>query len=85
MTYFEQIGLVASICLPLWNVPLIMRIVQRQSSRDLSLVWVVGVWVCSLLMVPAGLVSKDTIFKMFTLINIFLFTGVLAVAFKYRK
>ena len=85
MVLIEKIGLVASVCLPLWNIPLIMNIVRRKSSADLSLVWVMGVWVCSLLMLPSGIISKDLLWKMFSVVNITLFTGVMIVAFKYRK
>ncbi len=85
MTLIEQVGLVASIGLPLWNIPLIIRIVQRRSSADLSMIWVMGVWVCSLLMVPSGFMSKDIVWRSFSIVNAVLFTGVVIAAFKYRK
>lgn len=85
MSLFQKIGLIASICLPLWNIPLIRKILKRKSSKDLSLTWVVGVWVCSLLIVPSGFLSGDIILKTFSVVNIILFTGVLIVALKYRK
>ena len=85
MTFLEHIGLAASIALPLWNIPLILNIVRRKSSADLSLAWVMGVWVCSLLMLPSGIMSRDIVLKMFSIVNITLFTGVVIVAFKYRS
>ena len=85
MGFFQKMGLIASICLPLWNIPLIRKILKRKSSKDLSLTWVVGVWVCSLLIVPSGLLSEDIILKTFSVVNMTLFTGVVIVAFKYRK
>ena len=85
MTLVEQIGLVASVSLPLWNIPLIIKIVKRRSSADLSMTWVLGVWICSILMAPAGMVSKDIIWRTFTITNVVLFTGVVIAAFKYRK
>ena len=85
MISWETIGLIASICLPLWNIPLILNIVKRKSSADLSLMWVLGVWVCSLLMLPSGLMSKDIVLKAFSVVNITLFTGVTIAAIKYRK
>ncbi len=85
MTLVEQVGLVASVGLPLWNIPLILRIVKRRSSADLSMTWVVGVWVCSLLIVPSGFMSKDIVWRSFSIVNLVLFTGVVIAAFKYRK
>ena len=85
MISWETVGLIASICLPLWNIPLILNIVKRKSSADLSLMWVLGVWVCSLLMLPSGIMSKDIVLKAFSIVNITLFTGVTIAAIKYRK
>lgn len=85
MTLVEKIALLASIGLPLWNIPLIINICKRKSSEDLSTSWLLGVWVCSLLMLPNGLVSDDIVLKTFSIVNITLFSGVVIVAFKYRK
>ena len=85
MTMIEKIGLAASVCLPLWNIPLIIKILKRRSSADISMSWVMGVWSCSLLMLPSGLMSKDIVLKAFSVVNILFFTGVMIAAFKYRK
>ena len=77
-------GLVAAILLPLWNIPLILRIRQRRSSRDLSLWWVFGVWACLLLMLPSGLQSADLVFRVFTVVNTILFTAVVWYVARYR-
>ena len=74
----QTIGLVASIVLPFWNIPLILNIVNRRSSKDVSLSWAVGVWSCLLLMLPSGLVSKDVVWKTFCVVNFMLFSGVVA-------
>ena len=80
----EQLGLVAAIALPLWNIPLIVRIHRRRSSKDVSEWWALGVWLCLLAMLPAGLRSADPVFKVFTIVNLVLFTGVLVTIFRYR-
>ncbi len=85
MTLIEKIGIAGSIGLPLWNIPLIINICRRRSSADLSASWLIGVWVCSLLMLPNGLLSKDVVLKVFSIVNITLFSGVVIVAFKYRQ
>ena len=85
MSVIEHIGLAASVALPLWNIPLIMNIIKRRSSADISIAWVMGVWICSLLMAPAGLMSKDIGWKSFNIVNLILFTGVVIVVLKYRK
>lgn len=80
----QSIGFIAAISLPLFNIPLILRIIRRKSSRDLSLTWVIGVWVCIVLMAPSGFVSKDLVWRAFNYMNILLFTGVLIATLKYR-
>ena len=85
MTFVEQVGLAASISLPLWNIPLIIKIIKRRSSVDISMSWVMGVWACSLLMLPSGLLSKDIVLKAFSVVNILFFSGVMVAAVKYRK
>ncbi len=82
---FEKLGFFSAIVLPLWNIPLMVRIIQRRSSQDISLWWLLGVWICILLMFPAGVRSADPIWRTFTYTNTFLFTGVVLVALKYRR
>ena len=81
----DQIALIAAIILPLFNIPLIRKIIKRRSSKDLSLSWAIGVWVCILLMAPAGFKSKDIVWRTFNMINLVLFTFVVFVAIRYRK
>jgi len=81
----DTVSLIAATVLPLWNIPLILRIQKRRSSQDVSLWWVFGVWVCFLLMLPAGLTSSDQVFRVFTIMNIILFTAVVVQVVRYRK
>ena len=78
-------GLIGGIVLPLFNIPLIMRIIKRKSSDDLSLIWVIGVWVCIVLMTPAGFTSKETVWRIYSYFNITLFTGVMIATLRYRN
>lgn len=71
--------------MPLWNIPLIVRIVQRKSSKDLSFAWFFGVWGCILLMLPWAVVTKDVVLKAFSFVNFVLFSGVGIAMLKYRK
>lgn len=80
----KLLGLVAALILPLWNIPLILRIIQRKSSRDLSLWWTFGVWAALLLMLPSALVSDDFVFKVFNIANLAIFTVVVAIVVRYR-
>ncbi len=82
---FEVLALVASVVMPLWNIPLLIKIVRRRSSEDLSLSWLFGVWGCMLLMLPWGVITQDTVLKVFSFVNFFLFSGVVVVVVKYRK
>ena len=80
----EKVGLVAAVVLPLWNIPLIIKIIRRRSSGDISLAWALGVWVCILFMAPSGFRSVDIVWRTFNIINFILFTGVVIVTLKYR-
>lgn len=84
-TFIEKLALVASVSVPLFNIPLIFRIIKRKSSEDLSMVWLLGVWVCFLLMAPSGFQSSDVVWRTFNIANLTLFTVVVVVALKYRK
>ncbi len=81
----ERVALIAAIVLPLWNIPLIVRIVKRKSSRDISLYWALGVWVCFLLMAPQAFSSKDLVWRAFNIANLILFTLVVIFVLAYRK
>lgn len=81
----EKIAFVAAIILPLWNIPLIVRIIKRGSSKDISLYWVLGVWTCFVLMAPEGFTSPDPVWRAFNIMNIILFTAVLITVLAYRK
>ena len=79
-----QIGLIAAVTLPFFNIPLIVRLERRKSSKDVSTAWAVGVWVCLVLMLPSGLRSPDFTFRVFTVINLSFFTAVLVQVLRYR-
>lgn len=85
MQLVEQVGLVASIAMPLWNIPLILRIIKRRSSADISMGWLLGVWICAILMAPAGFRSADIVWRTFNIMNLVLFTGVVITVLKFRK
>lgn len=72
----DNIALVASVILPLWNIPLIVRMIKRRSSDDISIYWAVGVWVCLLAMLPSGIKNDFIVWKVFTIANFILFSGV---------
>ena len=81
----KTIGFIAAVVLPLWNIPLVIKIIKRRSSKDISLSWALGVWVCILLMFPSGIISKDLTWKAFNIVNLVLFTAVVITTLKYRK
>lgn len=82
--WIEQLGLVAGVTLPLFNIPLILRLIKRKRSEDFSLSWAVGVWVCIVLMTPQALRSQDMAFRAFGLVNLLFFSLVVFFVFKYR-
>ena len=82
---FQTMGMMGAIFLPLFNIPLIVRIIKRKSSRDISLWWAIGVWVGIIMMAPAGLTSQDIVWRTFNYTNVVLFTCVVIATLKYRK
>jgi uncharacterized protein with PQ loop repeat len=78
-------GLIAAIILPLWNIPLIVRIIKRRSSEDISLSWALGVWTCMVLMAPSGFMSDDIVWRIFNIMNLTLFSIVMLVVVLMRK
>jgi uncharacterized protein with PQ loop repeat len=83
--WIKIFGLVAAVVLPLWNIPLIMRIVQRKSSEDISLWWALGVWFSLLVMAPSGFTSKDIVWKVFNITNLVLFSAVVFFTLRYHR
>ncbi len=83
--WIEIVGIVAGGTLPLFNIPLILRLVKRKSAEDFSISWAVGVWVCILLMTPQALRSQDLAFRAYGIVNIFFFSAVVFLVLKYRS
>jgi hypothetical protein len=83
--FWDTIGLFAAVVMPVWNIPLIVRIVRRKTSQDISLAWLFGVWICMLLMLPAALKSRDTVLKAFGISNVVFFSGVVVAVMLYRR
>ena len=79
------LGILAAVILPFFNIPLMVRIHQRKSSSDISIVWTIGIFSCMLLMLPSAILSEDLIFKLFAIVNAILFSGVVYYVVKYRK
>lgn len=81
----KDISFIAAVILPFWNLPLIFRVIKRRSSRDISIFWAVGVWVCLLIMAPSSFVSVDILWRVFSIVNFISFTLVLIVVLTYRR
>lgn len=82
--WIERIGVVSSVALPLFNIPLIVKLLRRKSSADFSLAWSTGVWICIVLMTPQALRSSDTAFRAFGIVNIVFFSIVAYLILKYH-
>ena len=81
----QEVAFIAAIVLPLWNIPLIVRVIKRKSSKDISIYWALGVWICFLLMAPAAFRSPDPVWRAFNIMNLILFTAVVIVVLAYRQ
>lgn len=82
--FFQLLGMVSAIALPLFNIPLIWRIQKRKSSGDLSPIWAWGIWLCLVGMLPSGLASADPVFRIFTIVNLALFSVVLVQVLRFQ-
>jgi uncharacterized protein with PQ loop repeat len=80
----RTLGIISAVVMPFFNIPLMYRIVRRKSSRDISLVWTIGVWLCIVGMFPATLVSADPVLKAYGIVNTLFFSGVALVVILYR-
>ena len=85
MSIVEGVSTVCAVTMPLWNIPLIIKICKRRSSQDLSLVWVIGVWLSIVGMLPSVLSSSDMVYKFFGIMNVTMFTCVTIVAIRFHK
>ena len=83
--WIQKVGVVAGVALPLFNIPLIAKLIKRRSSEDFSLSWAIGVWVCIMLMTPQALRSQDMAFRAYGAVNVIFFTFVLFFVLKYRS
>ena len=75
----------AAVILPLWDIPLMARVIKRKSSQDISLGWILGLWLSSVLMAPSAFIAGDKAAIGFNAVNVIMLTAVLIVVFKYRK
>jgi uncharacterized protein with PQ loop repeat len=82
---FHNIALIAGIILPFWNIPLIVRVIKRRSSADISMMWAVGVWACFAIMGPSAFISKDIVWRVYSILNFISFTFVVSAVIIYRK
>jgi uncharacterized protein with PQ loop repeat len=73
----QTLGMVSGIIMPFFNIPLIVRIIRRRSSEDISLVWVIGAWICVIGMLPQSLQSTEPVLLAFGIVNGLFFTAVL--------
>ena len=85
MPFWDSVAAVAGAALPLFDIPLIARIIKRRSSKDISIFWIAGLWASSAAMVPAALVGHELASKAFNIVNIIMLTAVLIVVIKYRR
>jgi uncharacterized protein with PQ loop repeat len=81
----KVVGVVASVILPLFNIPLILKIRKTGSSKDYSLTWTFGIMGCTLLMFPSVLSTHDIVFKAFGIINLVTFSTVMFYILKYHR
>lgn len=83
-TFFFYLGITAGFLLPFFNIPLIWKIRKHKSSKNISLVWAAGVWVCILGMLPQTILSPDWSYKIFGIVNFLFFSATFFFILHYR-
>lgn len=83
--FWRILGAVAGGAMPLFNIPLVVRIWRRKSCEDLSLAWVFGIWGCIVLMFPSSIRSDDWVLKIFGISNLIFFSMVVVVVVYFRS
>lgn len=81
---WDTIAMVCAVTVPVFNIPLIARIIKRRSSADISLLWAAGVWVCFVGMFPSNINSADKVMRVFSVANLVFFSIVFAVVLAYH-
>ena len=81
----ETVGFWAAVMLPLFDIPLIVHIIKRKSSADISILWAVGLWSSSVLMAPSAFLHGDKVAIGFNIVNVVMLTCVLIAVLVYRK
>jgi len=76
--------MISAIAMPFFNIPLILRIFNRRTSADISLVWVTGVWICVVGMLPSSLLSSDPVLAAFGVLNAVFFTVAFCVVLYFH-
>ena len=84
MTIWDSMATIAGGALPLFDLSLILYVIKRKSSKDISVMWAVGLWATSVAMAPAGIMSADIASKAFNIVNVVMLTAVVVVVIKYR-
>ena len=83
-TWLKWVGAAAGVAMPMFNIPLMVRIWRRRSADDISLSWLFGVWGCMVVMLPSALASSDVVLRVFGVANVVLFSGVVVVVMVFR-
>ena len=81
----KTLGMIGATAMPVCNIPLIIRIIKRKSSDDISLGWVLGVEICVLAMLPSAFFTADPVLKVFGVTNSIFFTLVTLVVWIYHS
>jgi len=81
---WDLVASVAGAALPIFDIPLILLIIKRRSSKDISMFWAIGLWASSVAMMPAGIMSHEIASKAFNIVNVIMLSAVVFVVIKYR-
>ena len=76
--------MVSAIIMPLFNIPQILIVLRRKSSEGVSLIWVTGIELCILGILPSSLMSPDPILRAYGIVNTVFFTATFVVVLYYH-
>jgi uncharacterized protein with PQ loop repeat len=82
--FFKQLGMFSAIVMPLFNIPQIITVLRRKSAEGISLLWVTGIELCILGILPSSLLSPDPILRAYGIVNTVFFTATFATVLYYH-
>lgn len=82
---FKELGYICSMIVPVFHIPLIMKLVRKKSSQEWSLLSVIGFWIATLGIQPWALMTDDRALTILNTLSLMFISVELVLVIKYRR